>query len=170
VVRERGGKEVSIMTPSVKMHLSLNVASVERSVAFYEAFFGKLPHKRRPGYANFDVETPPLKLALNERAPSEGVEAARLDHLGLQVATREQVDAARDRLTAAGLATFDEKDTTCCYALQDKIWVHDPDGNAWEVYVLLDDREDADPTACCETTSPLISLGRMPGRTALPEP
>ena len=141
----------------VKTHLSINVLDLTRSVRFYEAFFGVSVHKRRPGYANFDLTEPPLKFALNERGIAPG--AGPLDHLGFQVATREQVDAARDRLQAAGLATFDEKDTTCCYALQDKIWVHDPDGNAWEVYVLLDDHEDEEENACSETTSPFISMG-----------
>jgi catechol 2,3-dioxygenase-like lactoylglutathione lyase family enzyme len=140
-------------------HLSLNVADVDRSVAFYEAFFGAPAHKRRPGYANFDLgpegALPPLKLALQQNPPRPG--AGSLDHLGIQVAAREQVAAARDRLLAAGLATFDEGDTTCCYALQDKVWVQDPDGNRWEVYVLLDDmlEEEASPPgrgeepACC---------------------
>ena len=152
------------MQTKVKTHLSLNVSDLERSVRFYEAFFGVPAHKRRPGYANFDLNEPPLKLALNERADVQGG-IGPLDHLGLQVPARGDVDAARERLRTAGLATFDEKDTTCCYALQDKVWVHDPDGNAWEVYVLLDDMQDegsedmrphkgqpmpmAPPAACC---------------------
>jgi catechol 2,3-dioxygenase-like lactoylglutathione lyase family enzyme len=119
------------------MHLSLRVSSLERSLAFYQAFFGAPPHKVRPGYANFDLAEPPLKFALNEGPMQPG--AGPLDHLGLQVMSRAAVDEARQRLQDAGLATFDEGDTTCCYALQDKIWVHDPDGNAWEVYVLLND-------------------------------
>src|SRR5690349_7981999 len=123
---------------SVRVHLSLNVSDLDRSVAFYEAFFGVPAHKRRPGYANFDLAEPPLKLALNQAEVTARV--GPLNHLGLQVATKAQVDAARDRLIASGLATFDEGDTTCCYARQDKIWAHDPDGNGWEVYVLLDDR------------------------------
>src|SRR5579871_3049718 len=125
-----------------KMHISLNVSNIERSVAFYEAFFGVPAHKRRPGYANFDLSAPPLKLAMQDHPIQAG--AGALSHLGFQVATAEQVWATRDRLIAAGLATFDEKDTTCCYALQDKVWAHDPDGNGWEVYVLLDDMLDED--------------------------
>lgn len=127
----------------VKMHLSLNVADLERSVAFYEAFFGVPPHKIRPGYANFDLAEPPLKFALNEHAvPRAGAREAgggSLSHLGFQVPSAEQVLAAKERLQAAGLATFDETDTTCCYARQDKVWATDPDGNAWEIYVLTDD-------------------------------
>lgn len=127
-----------------RTHISLNVADVARSTAFYQAFFGSAPHKQRPGYANFDVAEPPLKLALTERAC--GPEGGRLNHLGIQVESIEQVLAAKARLQAAGLATFDEMDTTCCYAQQDKIWAHDPDGNAWEVYVITDDMQDEDHT------------------------
>lgn len=125
----------------VKAHISLNVSSLDRSLAFYEAFFGVPTHKRRPGYANFDLSEPPLKFAIQEQPIHPG--AGTLSHLGFQVATREQVQATRDRLIAARLATFDERDATCCYALQDKVWAHDPDGNAWEVYVLLDDMLDS---------------------------
>jgi len=128
------------------MHLSLNVADLERSVAFYAAFFGAPPHKRRPGYANFDLDRPPLKLAL-EQAPPGAAPAAPgatgpLNHLGVQVEDPADVQAARDRLVAAGLATFDERDVTCCYARQDKVWATDPDGNRWEVYALLADADE----------------------------
>lgn len=123
-----------------KTHVSLNVRDIERSVAFYEAFFGMAAHKRRPGYANFDVATTPLKLALQEFAPAEGTGA--LSHLGIQVGSTGEVQAARERLFASGLATFDEGDTTCCYARQDKVWATDPDGNGWEVYILLDEMSD----------------------------
>jgi catechol 2,3-dioxygenase-like lactoylglutathione lyase family enzyme len=130
-------------TTTIKMHLSLNVSDLARSVAFYEAFLGVPPHKVRPGYANFDLAEPPLKLALNEHrwAPetARSAQPGPLSHLGFQVATAAQVLATKERLQAAGLATFDETDTTCCYARQDKIWAHDPDGNAWEIYVLTDD-------------------------------
>lgn len=146
-----------------KTHVSLNVRDVEQSTAFYEAFFGVAPHKRRPGYANFDLTNPPLKLALQECAPAEGVGA--LSHLGIQVGTTEEVQAARERLVVSGLATFDEGDTTCCYARQDKVWAHDPDNNEWEVYVLLDELEDeedhyfvaggvaSDEAACCAVSA-----------------
>lgn len=131
-------------SPCMKTHLSLNVADVERSVRFYEAFFGVPAHKRRPGYANFDLAEPPLKLALQECASTTGTPlhllgTGSLNHLGVQVLTPEQVQAARERLEASGLVRFDEGDTTCCYARQDKVWATDPDGNSWEVYVLLDD-------------------------------
>ena len=128
----------------IKMHLSLKVSDLNRSIAFYEAFFGVPPHKVRPGYANFDLSEPPLKFAIMQsldQIPAQSG-AGCLDHLGLQMSSVEEVHAAKDRLEAAGLATFDEMDTTCCYAKQDKIWAHDPDGNEWEVYVLTDDLQD----------------------------
>ena len=119
-----------------KVHVSLRVKDVSASVNFYKTFLGAEPHKTRPGYANFDLEEPPLKLALNE-APVEGI--GSLDHLGFVVETREAVQATKDRMVAAGLTTFSEEEVTCCYATQDKVWVTDPDGHSWEVYVLLDD-------------------------------
>lgn len=122
------------------MHLSLRVTDLSRSLSFYEAFFGVPPHKVRPGYANFDLAEPPLKFALNESPMEPG--KGPLDHLGFQVQSAAEVERAKERLKAAGLATFDETDTTCCYAKQDKIWVHDPDGNEWEVYVITDDLPD----------------------------
>ncbi len=126
---------------TTKTHISLNVRDVERSARFYEAFFGAPVHKRRPGYANFDLETPALKLALNEMPSVE--RGGPLNHMGVVVETAAEVADARDRLKAAGMATFDENDTTCCYARQDKVWVRDPDGNAWEVYTITDDLLDA---------------------------
>jgi catechol 2,3-dioxygenase-like lactoylglutathione lyase family enzyme len=121
-----------------RIHISLNVRDLEASVAFYAAFFGVAPHKRRPGYANFAPEGLALKLALNELPPAaQG--RTQLNHLGLQVATAREVQEARERFAAAGLPVYDEGDTVCCFARQDKVWAHDPDGNAWEVYVLTDD-------------------------------
>jgi catechol 2,3-dioxygenase-like lactoylglutathione lyase family enzyme len=155
-----------------RMHVSLNVRDIERSVAFYEAFFGVPAHKRRLGYANFALSEPPLKLALQEAAALDG--EGRLSHLGIQVATEADVDAARARLAESGVVTFDEGDTVCCYARQDKVWVHDPDGNAWEVYVLLDEMEDheddhfvvggraAKESACCSDDAPLRTTSGVP--------
>jgi catechol 2,3-dioxygenase-like lactoylglutathione lyase family enzyme len=148
----------------IKMHLSLNVSDLERSLAFYEAFFGAPPNKVRPGYANFDLSEPPLKFALNEHPVAAGL--GPLSHLGFQMASKERVEAAKERLIAAGLATFDDRDTTCCFARQDKIWAHDPDGNAWEIYVLSEDLPEDDSldhagnllgseAACC---SPALSV------------
>ena len=126
-----------------RVHLSLNVRDLAESVKFYRAFLGVPPHKERPGYANFALDHPPLKLALNEKPElGERVASSSLNHLGFQMVDTAEVHQAKDRLQVAGLATWDENDTTCCYARQDKIWVRDPDGNAWEVYVITDDRED----------------------------
>ncbi len=124
-----------------RVQLALNVSDLEASVAFYTAMFGVEPHKRRPGYANFVVADPALKLVLMETgAEARGTGAAgALNHLGVEVDSVEEVRAARERFTAAALASFDEDDTTCCYALQDKVWVHDPAGAPWEFYVVKDD-------------------------------
>lgn len=124
-----------------RVQLALNVADLERSVAFYSALFGVQPHKRRPGYANFAIAEPPLKLVLIEAtAEQRGQGSAQaLNHLGVEVASTAEVEAGAARLRAAGLAAFDEKDTSCCYALQDKVWVHDPAGAPWEIYTVKDD-------------------------------
>ncbi len=116
----------------LKPHVSLNVSNIDASVAFYEKAFGVSATKRRPGYAKFDLSEPSLNLTMQE-APRTGVNAS---HFGIQVATSEDVAAAWARFKAAGLATKTEDDTEGCYALQDKVWVQDPDGNAWEVFVV----------------------------------
>src|SRR5437588_6732804 len=117
------------MSAAVKTHLSLNVKDVERSAAWYETFFGVPTHKRRPGYANFDLESPALKLALQEQETASG---GPLNHLGILVPTTAEVLATKERLETAGLITFSEENVSCCHARQDKIWVRDPDGNPWE--------------------------------------
>jgi catechol 2,3-dioxygenase-like lactoylglutathione lyase family enzyme len=124
-----------------RVQLALNVSDLEASVAFYSTLFGVEPHKRRPGYANFAITEPALKLVLIEVPADDrgtGVTGA-LNHLGIEVEAVEQVEAQAGRLREAGLAAFDEKDTTCCYALQDKVWVHDPAGAPWEIYTVKDD-------------------------------
>lgn len=144
-----------------RVQLALNVADLEASVAFYSALFQVTPHKCRPGYANFVITEPPLKLVLIESADRGTGTAAALNHLGIEVETTTEVEEASARLRDAGLATFDEADTTCCYAVQDKVWVHDPAGAPWEVYVVKDDnpavavgeRIDLAPAApCCAST------------------
>lgn len=136
-----------------RVQLALRVADLEGSIAFYTKLFGTQPAKRRPGYANFAVTEPPLKLVLIEGEPGE---STRLDHLGVEVGSTEQVTAATARLQEAGLAAFEENDTSCCYALQDKVWVHGPGGEPWEVYVVKADAdtlgksaEGAPGPACC---------------------
>ncbi|MFE0690117.1 ArsI/CadI family heavy metal resistance metalloenzyme [Streptomyces xiamenensis] len=119
-----------------RVQLALNVADLEASVTFYSKLFGVEPAKRRPGYANFALTEPPLKLVLIEGEPGQDT---RLDHLGIEVESTATVTAATDRLKEAGLATFEENDTSCCYALQDKVWVHGPGKEPWEVYVVKAD-------------------------------
>ncbi|HET9690733.1 MAG TPA: ArsI/CadI family heavy metal resistance metalloenzyme [Acidimicrobiales bacterium] len=119
-----------------RVQLALNVADLDEAVAFYSALFATPPAKVRPGYANFSVADPPLKLVLIEDAAQT---PGTLNHLGVEVATSEEVAAAQARLAAGGLATSVEEQTTCCYALQDKVWVDAPDGEPWEVYTVLAD-------------------------------
>ena len=119
----------------LKPHVSLNVTNIDASVAFYEKAFGVPATKRRPGYAKFDLQTPALNLTMQE-APRTGVNAS---HFGVQVASSADVALAWTRFKEAGLPTFTEENTTCCYALQDKVWVEDPDGNLWEVFVVKGD-------------------------------
>ncbi|SHI60830.1 Catechol 2,3-dioxygenase [Nocardiopsis flavescens] len=121
-----------------RVQLALNVADLEASVAFYSTLFGTEPAKRRPGYANFAIAEPPLKLVLIEGEPGQ---ETRLDHLGVEVEDTGRVEAAADRLKEAGLATFEENDTSCCYAVQDKVWVHGPGREPWEVYVVKADSD-----------------------------
>jgi catechol 2,3-dioxygenase-like lactoylglutathione lyase family enzyme len=150
-------------TTMSRVQLALNVADLERSVEFYSTLFGTAPHKRRPGYANFAIADPPLKLVLIEVPADQRGEgtAQALNHLGIEVDTSAEVEAGADRLREAGLAAFDERDTTCCYALQDKVWVHDPAGAPWEVYTVKDD----DPADGRPATAslPLVGAGVASG-------
>jgi catechol 2,3-dioxygenase-like lactoylglutathione lyase family enzyme len=123
-----------------RVQLALRVSDLDGAVEFYSRMFDTAPAKRRPGYANFAVADPPLKLVLIEGAPDEDT---RLDHLGIEVASTHDVAAATSRLAEQGLVTRSEDNTTCCYAVQDKVWVTAPGGEPWEVYtVLADDRPD----------------------------
>jgi catechol 2,3-dioxygenase-like lactoylglutathione lyase family enzyme len=149
---------------TLKAHVAINVRDVEQSIGFYRKLFGVEPSKVRPGYAKFDVQNPPLNLTLNERPFTD---KGALYHLGIQVASTEDVLAMRDRWQAAGLSTRQEMQTVCGYALQDKSWVQDPDGNNWEVFVVHRDNlmysnvdnsvqttEPACPaSACCPTAT-----------------
>jgi catechol 2,3-dioxygenase-like lactoylglutathione lyase family enzyme len=119
-----------------RIQLALRVADLDGAVGFYTRLFGTEPAKRRPGYANFAVAEPPLKLVLLEGAAGE---PTRLDHLGVEVASTDDVTAATGRLADAGLTTRVEEATTCCYAVQDKVWVTAPGGEPWEVYVVKAD-------------------------------
>jgi catechol 2,3-dioxygenase-like lactoylglutathione lyase family enzyme len=137
-----------------RVQLALRVADLEESITFYSKLFDAEPAKRRPGYANFAIAEPPLKLVLIQGQPGE---ETRMDHLGVEVATPDQVAQATDRLQTAGLATVQENDTSCCYALQDKVWVTGPGKEPWEVYVVKADTNDllkvTDTSTCCGDTS-----------------
>ena len=134
-----------------RLQLALNVNDLDEAIAFYSKLFGTEPAKTRPGYANFAIAEPSLKLVLMEN-PGQG---GTLNHLGIEVADTDAVDAVQARLTGSGVASADERDTTCCYARQDKFWVEGvPDGASWEVYTVLADSptfysEDSDGAACC---------------------
>jgi catechol 2,3-dioxygenase-like lactoylglutathione lyase family enzyme len=132
-----------------RVQLALRVSDLEGSITFYSKLFGVEPAKRRDGYANFAIEEPPLKLVLLEGEPGQPTVA---DHLGIEVFTAREVTDATTRLSDAGLATFFEDDTTCCYALQDKVWVHGPGNEPWEVYVVKADADKLDKddaSTCC---------------------
>lgn len=130
---------------ALKAHLALNVRNVDASIEFYKKLWGIEPRKVRTGYAKFDVQNPPLNFTLNQHSFTE---RGALSHLGIQVASTEDVTTVRRKWEDAGLLTRDELQTSCCYALQDKAWVRDPDGNEWEVFVVLQDN--LVETAPCE--------------------
>lgn len=141
-----------------RVQLALNVADLDAAVSFYSKLFATEPAKVRPGYANFAIADPPLKLVLIEDPAGE---PGSLNHLGVEVATVEEVAAATDRLRSEGLATAKEESVTCCYALQDKVWVDGADGEPWEIYTVLADAEMAgeglqssepDASACCTSS------------------
>jgi catechol 2,3-dioxygenase-like lactoylglutathione lyase family enzyme len=125
---------------ALRPHLAINVSNVERSVPFYAALFGARPEKVRPGYAKFSVADPVLNFTVNE---GRRTDLGAFNHGGIEVANTDAVLAAKGRLVASGLATFDEMDATCCYARQDKIWVRDPDGTPWEVFTRHEDADEA---------------------------
>ena len=142
-----------------RVQLALRVPDLAASIAFYTKLFGTGPAKLRDGYANFAIAEPPLKLVLIE---GDSGEDTRMDHLGVEVETTDAVHAATARLSEAGLATAEENDTTCCYALQDKVWVHGPGREPWEVYVV---KADADTAArqpgstCCARAGERVGAG-----------
>jgi catechol 2,3-dioxygenase-like lactoylglutathione lyase family enzyme len=141
-----------------RMHVALNCSNLEESLAFYRAFFGQEPTKVKDNYAKFELDQPPLHFSLNVRSYSDkGV----LNHLGFQVTDTEDVLAMGERLREQQLLTIDEMNTTCCYAVQDKVWVYDPDGNAWEIFCTKADSEfesageARDLSLCCAPPTPV---------------
>jgi catechol 2,3-dioxygenase-like lactoylglutathione lyase family enzyme len=133
-----------------KFHLSLDVQDLEQSIRFYSVLLNAPVTKHKPGYAKFDLESPAINLAMQEKAHCclQG-----LSHMGLRVETPEEMQTAKQRLEAAGYKTVEEANTTCCYALQDKFWVADPTGYRWEVYMVKADVEQTDTasrqSSCC---------------------
>ncbi|MFD9000739.1 ArsI/CadI family heavy metal resistance metalloenzyme [Streptomyces sp. NPDC059582] len=142
-----------------RAQLALRVSDLEASITFYSKLFDTEPAKRREGYANFAIAEPPLKLVLIEGEPGE---ETRLDHLGVEVESTGQVAAATTRLSDAGLATSAETGTSCCYALQDKVWVHGPGQEPWEVYVVKADADTFSKHAGPDTTGDGCCAG-IPG-------
>ena len=120
-----------------RVQLALNVSNIDEAVDFYSKLFQTEPAKRRDGYANFAIAEPPLKLVLIENADAAG----SMNHLGVEVFSTDEVIAAQARLAGDGLATATEDNVTCCYAVQDKVWVDDPDGSPWEIYTVLGDSD-----------------------------
>jgi catechol 2,3-dioxygenase-like lactoylglutathione lyase family enzyme len=127
-----------------RVQLALNVSDIDEAVDFYSKLFGTEPAKRKPGYANFAIADPPLKLILF----AGGGQPASLNHLGVEVASTDEVGQAQRRLSGEGLDTASEDGVTCCYAVQDKVWVKDPDGAPWEVYTVLEHVETTPACAC----------------------
>jgi catechol 2,3-dioxygenase-like lactoylglutathione lyase family enzyme len=144
-----------------RVQLALRVSDLEGSIAFYSKLFGVEPAKLRPGYANFAIDEPALKLVLIEGEPNQ---PTVMDHLGVEVFSTDEVNAATTRLTNSGLITLTEDDTSCCYAVQDKVWVHGPGNEPWEVYVVKGDADTlakADESVCCAggSNEQLVSVG-----------
>jgi len=159
-----GKSETPVTT--LKAHLALNVRNVAQSIEFYRRMLGIEPSKVRTGYAKFDVQNPPLNLTLNEAAFTE---RGALSHLGIQVESTNDVLAMREKWTDSGLITRDEMQTNCCYAIQDKTWVRDPDGNEWEAFAVLQDN--LPETAPCEcgnkvvNDAPAVEVAIVPSAT-----
>jgi catechol 2,3-dioxygenase-like lactoylglutathione lyase family enzyme len=148
-----------------RVQLALNVADIDEALSFYSKLFNAEPAKVRPGYANFAIAEPPLKLVLIEDASQT---PGTLNHLGVEVETTDDVAAARTRLSDEGLTTAVEENTACCYAVQDKVWVDGPGGEPWEIYTVLADTEhpagelrSAAPgePACCATRPDSAAAG-----------
>lgn len=138
-----------------RIHLALGVADLAKSLAFYRALLGVEPTKEKPGYAKLESAAPSINLALNETKNLTEIRTPM--HFGVEVDSTEKVAAAHDRMRAAGFETENEEGVTCCFAVQDKVWIEDPDGHRWEVYVRhadadvhsLPSTKTAD-AACCE--------------------
>ncbi|MDJ0926107.1 MAG: ArsI/CadI family heavy metal resistance metalloenzyme [Gammaproteobacteria bacterium] len=129
----------------MRLQLALNVSDLNQAVNYYSRLFATSPHKIRAGYANFAIDDPALKLVLIENGDAD----ERINHLGVETSTQEELDAAISRLSAEGLAQKLEENTTCCHATQNKVWMSEPDGLAWEWYRITDDNPPESGLACC---------------------
>ncbi|HVR43080.1 MAG TPA: ArsI/CadI family heavy metal resistance metalloenzyme [Thermoanaerobaculia bacterium] len=163
---------MSTPVQALKPHVSINVRNVAASIEFYTKMLGIEPAKVRTGYAKFDLENPRLNLALNE--VPDLASAGALSHLGIQVASTDDVLAVRERWIESGLLTRDEMATDCCWANQDKSWVRDPDGNEWEVFVvhkdLAEEEISAEAAACCRPKESAADEGAKAAGCCAPEP
>lgn len=145
-----------------RLQLALRVADLEGATHFFTTLLGTEPHKTRPGYVNFASDDPALKLVLFEDETATG----QIDHLGIEVETTDEVAAATERLSAAGLDVDVRTSELCCHAVQDKVWVQGADGNGWEVYAITDDGPDAaasdqNASTCCADTASVVQ-GELP--------
>jgi len=149
-----------------RVQLALNVSDLDVAIGFHSKLFASAPAKVRPGYANFAIADPPLKLVLIETPDSRGSGiGGALNHLGVEVEDTEKVAEASSRLSGDGLTTTEEHETTCCYAVQDKVWVEDPDATPWEVYTVLADAP-TEAGSCGEATSVCCALQNEVAPTA----
>ncbi len=153
---------------TTRVHVAINVNDVEHSLPFYTVLFGQEPTKLRPGYAKFEVADPPVNFTLNEN-PITQAGTGTLSHFGIQVKSTAEVLDAKERFIREGLATFEEDQVACCYAVQDKVWVTDPNGNSWEVFVVTEAdaphhapvSKSGEEAACC---TPATSIGLNRGK------
>lgn len=149
----------------MKTHISLNVTDVEKSIEFYKKMLGVEPVKIKSDYAKFDVADPPLNLTMNQKKVEKG---GSVSHLGVQVESTEAVEIVSQRWRENGLLTLDEMGTECCYALQDKVWASDPDGNSWEVFTVLKDVESVnnESATCYKPLPQTVDSGGSPNSTS----
>jgi catechol 2,3-dioxygenase-like lactoylglutathione lyase family enzyme len=154
-----------------RIHVALGATDLERSARFYEVLLGAPPTKRRPGYVKFEPSDPSVNLTLNQVGPREPAPRG-VSHFGVQVSSTDDVRDAVRRLSEAGLATDVEEGTTCCYAVQDKVWVTDPDGNRWEVFVVTaadaDQRRDPASDCCAPDAADTAAAGCCTPLASLP--
>jgi catechol-2,3-dioxygenase len=155
------GKSAVEFATEARLHVALESTDVDKSAQFYATLFGQPPSKVRPGYVKFEVESSPVNLTLNQ-SPAQRRRTPGVSHFGVQVKSTDAVAAMKQRFDEAGITVRVEESVTCCYAVQDKVWVADPDGNAWEVFVTLDNNaagpEDPAAGCCTGVAADLVTL------------